>query len=529
MLLSYSFAGQAWKLPTDGPVETKPVFFDDKLAVASYDGNVEYVFAQTGSLAGKAATGEQISSLAIGNGLLVGASGSKIIILDKTGKILHTIDEAQVYGIGTGDYIYATTAGGLKAYDYQGNLVWNLPQNGSVLTSPLVLNTTVIFGSGTDLVAVDLKNRTEISRTAIGPVWKSKPASYSNFAYIGCTDGMLYAVNITGGTVLWSYQTGGWVMSDPLYSNGAVYFGSNDGNIYSVKASDGALIWKHKTAEAIQGSMDLMSLGGKDVLVTGSNDNRVYAFDLRSGNVTLSFSVGGWVHNPAPHDGRLYFGSYDGSIYSYIADRACSIDYPPSGEIVGYLPFNATGRVFSQYSGPKVSISVDDKDNTSSGWLTAYVSGNEWTLEVDPNNYQFGSLRLQCMVSDSAGQETKGFTYSVILRDENSHKAAMAAFAPSSVTEGKQFTVTAYDEDGQPLNDFSVIVSGKSFYGQNGTAKVTLAGVNQYSLVVKKPGYTDQTLAVSAGYDILMAAAVALAALGIIGAAFYLFVYKRKK
>ncbi len=51
--------------------------------------------------------------------------------------------------------------------------------------------------------------------------------------YSGSNDNHLYAFDAVSGDVLWSYATGGYVISSPALSDGVVYVGSLDGNLYS--------------------------------------------------------------------------------------------------------------------------------------------------------------------------------------------------------------------------------------------------------------------------------------------------------
>lgn len=522
-----AFAGQVWKLPTFGPIEAKPVFFDDEMAIASHDGFIYYVYWQSGALKGKANVGENVDDMKMGNNLIVAASGKGITILDKSGNITRRINVSETYyGVEAGDSIYATTEDGLEAYGYNGNLQWVLPGEGNPATAPLLLQDRIIYGSGSDLVVADLDG-TETGRISVAPFWKSKPAFYNNIVFIGSTDGNMYAVDLGKGRVAWSFETGGWIMSDPLYSDGSLYFGSNDGYVYALNANSGRLLWKRQTQEAVQGGIETVTLGGKKMVLTGGNDNRVYALDAKNGNIGLVFSAGGWVHNPAFYGGMLFFGSYDGSYYAYIADRACSIDAPPPGEIVGYMPFNVSGRVFSQNPGAQVYVRVSD--NASTGmWMPTSVSGNDWAYRLDPSLYSFGKLFLECKVSDSAGEESAGFTYRILLRDANAKKGRMSLEAPVSVTEDKTFAVRAYDEKGAPLDAFTVAVAGKSFSGKNGTAFANVSEPGTYSMLVRKTGYEDETVSLSVGYDLFVILSMVFTAIAVLAVVFYLFVYKKK-
>ncbi|MDD5337039.1 MAG: PQQ-binding-like beta-propeller repeat protein [Candidatus ainarchaeum sp.] len=520
--IAYACAEQLWVLPTSGPIDARPVFFDDKMAIGSGDGTVSYLYPQTGSLIKRVSIGKPVEYLKLGGGFLVAASEDSISILDRSGTLISTVNETTVYGIGTDDSrIYAATDQGLMVYDYAGNMVWNVPEKGEQLGEPLVEQDRIIFASGSDIVVL-AKNGSEINRVKVAASWKSRPAEYNDVVYMGSTDGKMYAVSLGSGKTLWTFETGAWIMSDPLYSNGTLYFGSNNGYLYALRGT-GQLLWKTGTPEAIQGGMELASLGGRDVIITGSNSNRVYAMDAKTGDVVLSFSVGGWVHNPAFNSNRLYFGSYDGYAYSYTADRSCTIESPSPGENVGYIGFNVSGRVFSQYTGARAQVRVNNQS-----WQEAQVSGANWQLELDPNQYDFGRMFIECRAADSVGQESRSYSYVVILRDINAQKEKMTIASPTSVVQGRDFQVKAYASSWAPICDFSVVVEKKTFQARNCTATVRVDETGTFNMLVRKTGYTDELVVLNSGYDVVMIASVAVTIIAVLGAAFYLFVYKKR-
>ncbi|MFA5077505.1 MAG: PQQ-binding-like beta-propeller repeat protein [Candidatus Micrarchaeia archaeon] len=523
-LSASAFAEQLWVLPTSGPIEAGPVFFEDKMAAGSGDGTVSFIYPQTGSLIKRVQTAGPVAYLKSGGGFVVAASVHSITILDRSGSVIRTLNETTVYGIGVDESrIYASTDQGMKAYDYSGNMIWNAPQGGNALGEPLVEQDRVIFSSG-DYVVVLGKSGNESARVKAAPAWKSRPAEREDVVFIGSTDGKMRAVSLGSGKTIWEFRTGGWIMSDPLYDNGTLYFGSNDGYVYALNAETGKMLWKMETQEAVQGGMEITYLGGRQVVLTGSNSNRVYAIDAGTGEQVLSFSVGGWVHNPAFNSNRLYFGSYDGYVYAYTADRSCSIDRPVAGENVGYKIFNASGRIFSQYSGARVQMRVNN-----GSWQEARVSGGAWALEIDPNEYDFGRMFMECRALDSAGQETRSYSYVVILRDINAQKEKMRVESPVSVTQGKEFQVRAYAPSGAPICDFSVVVGGKnSFQPRNCTATVKIDETGTHNMLVRRTGYADELIVLNAGYDVTLVGAIVITALAVLAAAFYLFVYKKK-
>jgi outer membrane protein assembly factor BamB len=72
----------------------------------------------------------------------------------------------------------------------------------------------------------------------------SSPAIDASTAYVGSTDGNLYAVNLATGEQKWKFATEARITSSPAIERGTVYFSSYDGKFYAVDASTGRLKWK---------------------------------------------------------------------------------------------------------------------------------------------------------------------------------------------------------------------------------------------------------------------------------------------
>jgi outer membrane protein assembly factor BamB len=160
-------------------------------------------------------------------------------------------------------------------------------------------------------------------------------------AYVGSTDGNLYAVDLQSGEQKWKFHTEARVVSSPAVQNGVVYFGSYDGKFYAVDAASGQVKWKfatageHRfTAKHIHGSLpegeampdpfdcylsSPMISGGN--VYFGSGDGNIYSLEAASGKLNWKFQTGDVVHaSPAIADGVLFVGSWDS--YFYALDAA---------------------------------------------------------------------------------------------------------------------------------------------------------------------------------------------------------------
>ncbi|HUK23861.1 MAG TPA: PQQ-binding-like beta-propeller repeat protein [Terriglobales bacterium] len=173
----------------------------------------------------------------------------------------------------------------------------------------------------------------------------SSPAISDGAAYVGSTDGNLYAVDLATGAQRWKFPTKVRVTSSPAVAEGVVYFESYDSNFYALNAADGKLKWKFQTAgerrfagkhlhgiepaaESMPDPFDLYlssPVVWNDAVYFGSGDGNVYALDAGSGQLKWKFHTADVVHaSPAIADGVLFIGSWDS--YFYALDAASGME-----------------------------------------------------------------------------------------------------------------------------------------------------------------------------------------------------------
>jgi outer membrane protein assembly factor BamB len=169
----------------------------------------------------------------------------------------------------------------------------------------------------------------------------SSPAIENDTAYVGSTDGNLYAVDLANGAQKWKFTTEARIVSSPAVAQGTVYFSSYDAKFYAVDSATGKLKWKFQTggehrftakhihgslpeAEAMPDPFDYYlsspALSGAAVYF-GSGDGNVYSLDAASGKLNWKFQTGDVVHaSPAVSHGVVFVGSWDS--YFYAIDAA---------------------------------------------------------------------------------------------------------------------------------------------------------------------------------------------------------------
>lgn len=111
---------------------------------------------------------------------------------------------------------------------------------------------------------------------------------------------------LQGDSLLWTFTTGGWVLTAPAVVDGVVYAGSDDRSLYALAADTGNLLWSHATGDVIRSTPNVAD--GR--VFFGSNDNHVYALDAATGAELWKHNTGDWVqYTPAVSGGRVFFAA----------------------------------------------------------------------------------------------------------------------------------------------------------------------------------------------------------------------------
>src|SRR5580704_12943410 len=189
------------------------------------------------------------------------------------------------------------------------------------------------------------------------------PAVANGVVYVGSWgdfDSNVYALNASTGAKLWSYTTGGQLVSSPAVANGVVYIGSGDSNVYALHASTGAKLWSYTTGAGVESSPAVAN----GVVYVGYDDDNLYALNASTGAKLWSFATGGGSEcifgvpqppgflnapckifsSPAVANGVVYVSSTDGNLYALNASTGAKLWSNPA---VSYSsPAVANGVVY---------------------------------------------------------------------------------------------------------------------------------------------------------------------------------------
>ena len=173
-----------------------------------------------------------------------------------------------------------------------------------------------------------------------GPIVTS-PAIADGVVYIGSMSGHLYAIDQQSGKEKWNFKSRMPIASSPAVVGGVLYFVSSAGSLAAIDISTGKPKWVFATeyerkfeaknlhgypsaAQTIADGYDVYTssptvVNGK--VYFGSGDGNVYSVDAQNGQLQWKFPTGDIVHgSPAVVNNTVYIGSWDSKLYAIDAD-----------------------------------------------------------------------------------------------------------------------------------------------------------------------------------------------------------------
>jgi WD40 repeat protein len=133
----------------------------------------------------------------------------------------------------------------------------------------------------------------------------------------GISGGKVYFFSREENIPLWSYQTGGRVLSVAISSDGShAVAGSSDNRIYFFSREENIPLWSYQTGGPVH-SVAISSDGSH--AVAGSSDNRIYFFSREENTPLWSYQTGGEVFSVAISSDGIHVigGSADDRVYSF--------------------------------------------------------------------------------------------------------------------------------------------------------------------------------------------------------------------
>jgi outer membrane protein assembly factor BamB len=166
-------------------------------------------------------------------------------------------------------------------------------------------------------------------KTPLGARSETSPVVHGKLVIVGAESGDVFGLDTREGKVKWRIETGGEVKGGIAIHDGVAFFGNYAGEMWAVRANSGRTVWQTGTQGASFGrtgriySTPAVAFGR---VYVGSVDSRVYSFVEDTGELAWSQSTGDWVY-PAPAVAdppgagpTVFIGSKDQSLYALDAE-----------------------------------------------------------------------------------------------------------------------------------------------------------------------------------------------------------------
>lgn len=240
------------------------------------------------------------------------------------------ISEGSLYIGSTDSVFYAIDAG-------SGKIQWRYHAGNTIQSSAAVFKNLVFFESGNRLLALNTKGKLKWEKTLCeGEVrnqldpWDyhhSSPCIHEGIVYIGTEQGILLGFEAKSGEQVLRSQTLSEqpIRTTPVVWRNLVIFGDWDGVLYASDISTGSLVWKYDTrndgtypwTNAILGSIQVTD---SSIYFAGKS-NRLYSLNARTGKPNWHYSspTDQWlIGGPVVHNGIVYLGSSDQHLFHAI-------------------------------------------------------------------------------------------------------------------------------------------------------------------------------------------------------------------
>lgn len=211
--------------------------------------------------------------------------------------------------------IISSSDGYLKAIDPKtGNHLWQYTGEGR-FTAPISYGDGRIFQPADNgyLYVIAANSGRLLYRVKLtGPI--ASAAVVTDIVYVGTTDGELFGLRASDGSVLWHKQVGGPIWGAPAVSEDLLVVGHSAGEVQALNRYDGSPVWKFPTVEVIKASPLIV---GQYVIV-GSMGGKLWVLNRDDGTVVSQGDVTGAIAFPPVTDGeRVYVATQSGRIISY--------------------------------------------------------------------------------------------------------------------------------------------------------------------------------------------------------------------
>jgi outer membrane protein assembly factor BamB len=223
------------------------------------------------------------------------------------------VDHGRVFFGSQSGTVYALNA-------HNGSVIWTYHAAGAVKASPTLSGGVLYFGDYSGYIqALSARTGRRLWSSGSGGALLGSGTFYSTAAvmygraFLGNTDGRVYAYDASSGHLDWAVQTGAYVYASPAVTNApglgpTIYVGSYDGTFYALNARSGHVEWRFHPGGRISGSATIV---GRVVYFADLAHHHTYGLGISTGRIVFQMNTGSF--DPVISDGQdIYLTGYTG-------------------------------------------------------------------------------------------------------------------------------------------------------------------------------------------------------------------------
>lgn len=248
--------------------------------------------------------------------------------------------------------------------------------------------------------------------------------------YFGGYDGVLHAVDTATGAARWTFKLGDEVRasSPAVDANGVIYIGCYDGLVYAVNP-DGTLRRTYATGGIVRSSPAIA--GGR--LYVGSNDNRLYVFEIGAAAASpwAQFRQGPARTGQARNDALRLVSAPQSQVATLGAPFSLAV--VAAGEGTLRYEWRKDGAVIAGANGP--TLNIGEVTTATAGTYTVTVTDAQGSLTSPPATVTVEALRrgrlTNLSVRTTAGTNDEVLTVGFVLAGTPGKELLLRAIGPT--------------------------------------------------------------------------------------------------
>ncbi|MEO6907094.1 MAG: PQQ-binding-like beta-propeller repeat protein [Abditibacteriaceae bacterium] len=126
---------------------------------------------------------------------------------------------------------------------------------------------------------------------------RNTPVLDEKYFYTGSENGVLYALDRGTGKLIWQYNSGASISTQPQVLRNIIFCGNDEGWLFCLRTNNGKLVWKRKLPSAIGNGLAVVMNPSKLVLAPladgAAQHGGVWAMDANNGLIKWKFPVRG--------------------------------------------------------------------------------------------------------------------------------------------------------------------------------------------------------------------------------------------